>query len=75
MDLVGIEPTSENLFIQVSPITVTVLTFPPSHAQRHAYELGSFIILPNSQSFELGVPHLHDAGDLSSERLKADSCN
>ena len=28
MDLAGIEPASESLFIKASPITVAVLTFP-----------------------------------------------
>ena len=30
VDLAGIEPASENLFRTVSPITVFILTFPPS---------------------------------------------
>ena len=52
MELRGIEPLSESLFIVVSPITVTVLTFPPWHAQRQAGHFSSFINsfqLPSSQ--------------------------
>ena len=33
VDLAGIEPASESLSIAASPITVTVLTFPPRHAR------------------------------------------
>ena len=33
MDQAGIEPASESLFIQASPITVIVLTFPHAYAQ------------------------------------------
>ena len=32
VDLAGIEPASENSSIQASPITVIILTFPPSPA-------------------------------------------
>ena len=32
VDLAGIEPASESLSIQASPITVILLTFPPSGA-------------------------------------------
>ena len=36
MDLAGIEPASESLFIEASPITVAVLTFPWMYAHRQA---------------------------------------
>ena len=32
MDLAGIEPASESLSIQASPITVILFTFPPTDA-------------------------------------------
>ena len=36
VELRGIEPLSENPSITASPITVSVLTFPPPYAQRQA---------------------------------------
>ena len=43
MDLRGIEPLSESLSIQASPITVILLTFPPSGAGWQASDFSSFI--------------------------------
>ena len=43
MDLAGIEPASESLFIEASPITVAVLTFPLQHAHRQACHFSSFM--------------------------------
>ena len=51
MELRGIEPLSEDLSIQASPITVPILSFPQLHAQGQAYNLGSFIYLLRPQSF------------------------
>ena len=58
MDLRGIEPLSEGPFIQASPITVCVLTFPLTYAHKQAYAISSFINLPTSQSFDAGVSHI-----------------
>ena len=44
MDLAGIEPASESLSIQASPITVILLTFPQTTAGWQAAVLSSFMI-------------------------------
>ena len=43
MDLRGIEPLSESLFIKASPITVILLTFPPKAVEQQAAYFSSFI--------------------------------
>ena len=43
MELRGIEPLSESLFIQASSITVALLTFPPEIAEQQALPFSSFI--------------------------------
>ena len=40
MDLAGIEPASESLFIEASPITVAVLTFPWMYVRADEQHLG-----------------------------------
>ena len=79
MELRGIEPLSENPSIKASPITVIVLCvsftlFPLQNAQGQAFCFSSFIFLPLPQSFRSEVPHLVDAGVLSGEQPKPDSC-
>ena len=61
MDLAGIEPASESLFIKASPITVAVLTFPWMYAHRQAYNLSSFMIHLPGQSLPGKVSHMVDA--------------
>ena len=61
MDLAGIEPASESLFIEASPITVAVLTFPWMYAHRQAYNLSSFMIHLPGQSLPGKVSHMVDA--------------
>ena len=60
MDLAGIEPASESLFIKASPITVAVLTFPWMYAHRQAYNLSSFMIHLPGQSLPGKVSHIVD---------------
>jgi len=55
VDLGGIEPPSENPSHMVSPITVTVLSFPPSAVQRQTAKFSSFIILHTLQSLSVLV--------------------
>ena len=43
VELRGIEPLSESLFIQASSITVALLTFPPEIAEQQALPFSSFI--------------------------------
>ena len=50
VELRGIEPLSEDPFIQASPITVYVLTFPLTYAHKQAYAISSFISLLQSGS-------------------------
>ena len=61
VDLAGIEPASESLFIKASPITVAVLTFPWMYAHRQAYNLSSFMIHLPGQSLPGKVSHMVDA--------------
>ena len=72
MDLAGIEPASESLFIKASPITVAVLTFPRLYAHRQAYNLSSFIIHLPGQSLPGKVSHIVDARSLKCECIRAD---
>ena len=73
MELRGIEPLSEDPFIQASPITVYVLTFPLTYAHKQAYAISSFISLLQSQSFDRRVSHISRCQSLSCEQLKADT--
>ena len=61
VDLAGIEPASESLFIEASPITVAVLTFPWQYAHRQAYCFSSFMIHLPGQSLPGKVSHMVDA--------------
>ena len=72
MDLAGIEPASESLFIEASPITVAVLTFPWMYAHRQAYNLSSFMIHLPGQSLPGKVSHIVDARFLMCECIRAD---
>ena len=72
MDLRGIEPLSESLFIKASPITANSLTFPPLHAKWQAYSFSSFIIRLQAQSFACNVSHIVGARFLKCECSKAD---
>ena len=72
MDLAGIEPASESLFIEASPITVADLTFPRSYAHRQAYDLSSFIIHLPGQSLPDKVSHKVDARFPMCECIRAD---
>ena len=72
MDLAGIEPASESLFIEASPITVAVLTFPRVYAHRQAYNLSSFMIHLPGQSLPGKVSHIVDARPLKCECIRAD---
>ena len=72
MDLAGIEPASESLSPEASPITVAVLTFPPRHAHRQAYRFSSFIIHLPGQSLSGKVSHIVDARFLMCECIRAD---
>ena len=72
MDLAGIEPASESLFIEASPITVADLTFPRQHAHRQAYCFSSFIIHLPGQSLPGKVSHMVDARFLMCECIRAD---
>ena len=72
MDLAGIEPASESLFIEASPITVAVLTFPRVYAHRQAYHFSSFIIHLPGQSLPGKVSHIVDARFLMCECIRAD---
>ncbi len=73
VELRGIEPLSEDPFIQASPITVYVLTFPLTYAHKQAYAISSFISLLQSQSFDNRVSHISRCQSLSCEQLKADT--
>ena len=72
VDLAGIEPASESLFIEASPITVAVLTFPWMYAHRQAYNLSSFMIHLPGQSLPGKVSHIVDARSLKCECIRAD---
>ena len=72
VDLAGIEPASESLFIKASPITVAVLTFPWMYAHRQAYNLSSFMIHLPGQSLPGKVSHIVDARPLKCECIRAD---
>ena len=72
MDLAGIEPASESLFTQASPITVAGLTFPRQYAHRQAYRFSSFIIHLPGQSLSGKVSHIVDARFLMCECIRAD---
>ena len=72
MDLAGIEPASESLFIKASPITVAVLTFPWMYAHRQAYNLSSFMIHLPGQSLPGKVSHMVDVRFLKCECIRAD---
>ena len=72
MDLRGIEPLSEDSFIQASPITVCVLTFPLPCAHKQAQSISSFINLPQPQSFGSGVSHLGRCQSSDSEQSDGD---
>ena len=62
VDLAGIEPASESLSLEASPITVILLTFPYTTAGWQADVLSSFMNLLLSQSFESKGPCKVDAG-------------
>ena len=72
MDLAGIEPASESLFIEASPITVAVLTFPRLYAHRQAYSFSSFMIHLPGQSLPDKVSHIVDARLLMCECIRTD---
>ena len=72
VELRGIEPLSEGTSAQASPITVYLLTFPPSAAERQASDVSSFINLLRTQSFAPRGPHKFDARFSDSERSEAD---
>ena len=72
VDLAGIEPASESLFIEASPITVAVLTFPWMYAHRQAYNLSSFMIHLPGQSLPGKVSHMVDVRFLKCECIRAD---
>lgn len=72
VDLAGIEPASESLFIKASPITVAVLTFPWMYAHRQAYNLSSFMIHLPGQSLPGKVSHMVDVRFLKCECIRAD---
>ena len=72
MDLAGIEPASESLFIEASPITVAVLTFPQLYAHRQAYRFSSFMIHLPEQSLSGKVSHKVDARLLKCECNRTD---
>ncbi len=72
MDLAGIEPASESLFIEASPITVADLTFPRQHAHRQAYCFSSFMIHLPGQSLPGKVSHMVDVRFLKCECIRAD---
>ena len=72
MDLRGIEPLSESLFIEASPITVAVLTFPWQYAHRQAYCFSSFMIHLPGQSLPGKVSHIVDTRFLMCECIRAD---
>lgn len=72
VDLAGIEPASESLFIKASPITVAVLTFPWMYAHRQAYNLSSFMIHLPGQSLPGKVSHIVGARFLMCECVRAD---
>ena len=72
MDLAGIEPASESLSPAASPITVTVLTFPPQSAQRQAHCFSSFILRMPGQSLPDTISHIFDARHRMCECTRAD---
>ena len=72
MDLAGIEPASESLFIEASPITVADLTFPWQYAHRQAYCFSSFMIHLPGQSLPDKVSHIVDTRFLMCECIRAD---
>ena len=75
MDLRGIEPLSENPSIAASPITVCLLTFPPSAAARQATDVSSFILRLYAQSFAYIVSYIVDARVLMCRCTRSDSCH
>ena len=50
VDLAGIEPASESSSIIVSPITVSVLSFPTSRVHLQTHDFGSLQIFPCLQA-------------------------
>ena len=72
VEVAGIEPASESLFIKASPITVAVLTFPWMYAHRQAYNLSSFMIHLPGQSLPGKVSHMVDVRFLKCECIRAD---
>ena len=72
VDLAGVEPASESLFIEASPITVADLTFPWQYAHRQAYCFSSFMIHLPGQSLPGKVSHMVDVRFLKCECIRAD---
>ena len=62
MDLAGIEPASESLSLEASPITAASLHSLGTGGKRQPQGLGSFIIRPQAQRFACVVSRNHDAG-------------
>jgi len=50
MEQAGIEPASESSSITVSPITVSVLTFPTSYVHLQTYDFSSLLFFPCLQA-------------------------
>ena len=75
MDLAGIEPASESLSLEASPITATPFTFPHPAGEQRPSGFSSFIIRLQTQSFACIVSRNNDAGYRTYGCDRADGCD
>ena len=75
MDLAGIEPASESLSLEASPITATPFTFPHPAGEQRPSGFSSFIIRLQTQSFACIVSRNNDAGYRTYGCARADGCD
>jgi len=75
MDLAGIEPASESLSLEASPITATPFKFPHPAGERRPSGFSSFIIRLQTQSFACIVSRNNDAGYRTYGCDRADGCD
>ena len=75
LDLAGIEPASESLSLEASPITATPFTFPHPTGEQRPSGFSSFIIRLQTQSFACIVSRNNDAGYRRYGYDRADGCD